>query len=86
MDELKTPARFAESMDAFLDEYCRLFTFSGILRVTHRDSIIYERCIGMPTPKTSYRHSRVGFYALFPVEALLRDRFSSPVRQGACRP
>ena len=38
---------FAQRMDAYLDRYCELYRFSGILRVTHRDEILYERCIGM---------------------------------------
>lgn len=65
MDELKTPARFAESMDAFLDEYCRLFTFSGILRVTHRDSIIYERCIGYADPENLVPISPESVFTLY---------------------
>lgn len=37
---------FAAKMDAYLDEYCRLFKFSGTLRVTHKGEIIYERHMG----------------------------------------
>jgi len=37
---------FTEKMDRYLDEYCRLYKFSGILRVTQRDQVLYERCMG----------------------------------------
>lgn len=37
---------FTEKMDRYLDEYCRLFRFSGILRVTQNDQVLYERCMG----------------------------------------
>ncbi len=37
---------FTSKMDAYLDEYCRLYKFSGTLRVTHKDEIIYERHMG----------------------------------------
>ncbi len=37
---------FAEKMDQYLDKYCELYKLSGIFRVTHKDEIIYQRCIG----------------------------------------
>ena len=37
---------FASKMDAFLDEYCRLYKFSGTLRVTHKGETIYKRHMG----------------------------------------
>lgn len=37
---------FTKKMDTYLDEYCRLFKFSGTLRVTHKNEIIYERHMG----------------------------------------
>jgi len=38
---------FAEKMDKYLDEYCRLYKFSGTLRVTHKGEVIYSRHMGM---------------------------------------
>ena len=37
---------FNEKIDNFINEYCRLFKFSGALRVCFHDEIIYERFIG----------------------------------------
>lgn len=37
---------FQQKLDAFLNRYCELYRFSGILRVTHQDEILYEKCIG----------------------------------------
>lgn len=37
---------FDERFDAFLDQYCECFLFSGIVRVTSHGQIVYERCIG----------------------------------------
>lgn len=37
---------FAEKMDAFLDEYCRLYKFYGTLQVTHKKEVIYKRHMG----------------------------------------
>ena len=37
---------FAEKMDAYMDAYAELYLFSGMLRVTHRDQIIYQRNVG----------------------------------------
>ncbi len=38
---------FAGRMDRFLEAYCRAQTFSGMLRVTHHDEVIYARAPGM---------------------------------------
>ena len=32
-------------LDKYIDEYSKVFPFSGVLRVTERDKIIYERNI-----------------------------------------
>lgn len=37
---------FKAKMDSYLDEYCRLFKFSGTLRVSHKGETIYERHMG----------------------------------------
>lgn len=37
---------FAEKMDQYLDKYLELYKLSGIFRVTHKDEIIYQRCMG----------------------------------------
>jgi len=37
---------FKAKMDAYLDEYCRLYKFSGTLRVTHKGETIYKRHMG----------------------------------------
>ena len=37
---------FKEKIDRFLDEYSRLYIFSGAIRVTYKDEIIYERFLG----------------------------------------
>ena len=37
---------FDQRLDAFLDQYCECFLFSGIVRVTSRGQTVYERCIG----------------------------------------
>lgn len=34
---------FAQKMDQYMDRYCELYRFSGMLRITHKDKIIYER-------------------------------------------
>lgn len=38
---------FATKIDAFMEEYCRLFRFSGNLLVTYKDEVIYRRSFGM---------------------------------------
>jgi len=56
-----------QRLDAWLDEYCRLNRFSGVLRVTHRDEILYQRCMGMADPnagKPITKDSRFHFYSL----------------------
>lgn len=37
---------FAQKMDQYLDAYCSLYHFSGMLRITCKDEIIYERNVG----------------------------------------
>lgn len=37
---------FAEKMDQYLDRYCALYQFSGMLRVTYKDQVIYRRNVG----------------------------------------
>lgn len=37
---------FAEKMDRYLDKYLELYKLAGILRITHKDEIIYQRCMG----------------------------------------
>ena len=37
---------FADKMDQYLDRYCALYQFSGMLRVTHKDQVIYRRNVG----------------------------------------
>lgn len=37
---------FAHKMDTFLDGYCSRYRYSGILRVTRQDQILYQRCMG----------------------------------------
>ncbi len=37
---------FNAKMDAYLDNYCRLYKFSGTLRITHKNEVIYERHMG----------------------------------------
>ena len=34
---------FAQKMEQYMDRYCELYRFSGMLRITHKDKIIYER-------------------------------------------
>lgn len=60
-------AAFCSRMDAYLDEYCRIFTFSGFLRITLKDEIIYERPMGFAdvehgVPITA--DSRFTFYSI----------------------
>lgn len=31
----------------WIDQYCKVFPFSGILRITKNENLIYERCIGL---------------------------------------
>ena len=37
---------FAAKMDAFADKFCDETGFSGVLRITHKDEIIYKRNLG----------------------------------------
>lgn len=37
---------FAEKLDLFIDDYCKKNKYSGSLRVTHKDKIIYEKFMG----------------------------------------
>ena len=54
---------FAQKMDQYLDKYCELYKLSGIFRVTHKDEIIYQRCMGYAdidtlTPTTEYNDEK----------------------------
>lgn len=37
---------FKEKLDLFTDDYCKTHPFSGMLRVTLKDEIIYKRNVG----------------------------------------
>lgn len=58
---------FQKKMDAYLDRYCELYSYSGILRVTLKDEVIYERCMGeanIDTGEMIKPDSRFNFYSL----------------------
>ncbi|NLZ56192.1 MAG: beta-lactamase family protein [Clostridiaceae bacterium] len=56
-----------DKLNQWLDKYCALFPFSGIVRLTQRDEVLFQRCIGKAnieldvpiTPKSRFR-----FYSL----------------------
>lgn len=37
---------FCRKMDRYLEEYCKLYIFSGVLRITYKGNVIYEKCMG----------------------------------------
>ena len=58
---------FKKKLDDFIDEYCRLFKFSGALRVSLRDEIIYQRFIGCADNEANiaiHEQSMFNFYSL----------------------
>ncbi len=58
---------FCEKMDRWLDAYCGRNRFAGILRVTHRDRILYQRCMGLADPESGIpvsEQTRFTFYSL----------------------
>jgi CubicO group peptidase (beta-lactamase class C family) len=52
-----------EQLDKWIDRYCEVFPFSGILRITKEEKLVYKRCIGLAnrehgipiTPETRFR-------------------------------
>lgn len=58
---------FQKRMDAYFDRYCEIYSYSGILRITVKDEIIYERCMGeanVDTGEMIKPDSRFVFYSL----------------------
>ena len=58
---------FCKKMDAYLDRYCELYSYSGILRITLKDQVIYQRCMGeanVDTGEPIKPDSRFLFYSL----------------------
>jgi len=54
-------------IDQFIEDYCRDNLFSGSLRITLRDEIIYQRFIGMENEEQQLpltEASRFNFYSL----------------------
>ncbi len=43
---------FQKKMDAYLDRYCEMYSYSGILRITLKDEVIYEKCMGEANVET----------------------------------
>lgn len=58
---------FQQKMDAYLDKYCEIYSYSGILRITLKDEVIYEKCMGeanIDTGEMVKANSRFNFYSL----------------------
>ena len=58
---------FKEELDSFLDEYCPRTQITGVLRVTVKDEIIYQRTIGYADREKKIPfsgNSRFTFYSL----------------------
>lgn len=56
-----------QAMDEKMAEYGSDHFFSGLLRVTHKDEILYQKCVGIEDPKTNLpisEQSRFTFYSL----------------------
>lgn len=56
---------FAEKMDQYLDRYCELYKFSGMLRVTLQDQIIYERNVGYADYEHKIPFTRDSVFTLY---------------------
>jgi len=59
--------RIAARIDEFMESYRKNNLFSGILRVTYRDNILYQKCVGIEDLETSSvitEQSRFNFYSL----------------------
>ena len=41
-----TMIEFQNKIDHFIDRYCEQYHYSGVLRITHRDQVLYERSMG----------------------------------------
>lgn len=52
-------------MDQYLDRYCELYKFSGMLRVTLKDQIIYERNVGYADYEHMVPFSRDSVFTLY---------------------
>ena len=58
---------FKKKLDDFINEYCKLFKFSGALRVSFKDEIIYQRFIGCADNEVNiaiHEESMFNFYSL----------------------
>lgn len=58
---------FKQKMDKFIDEYCKLYKFSGSFRVTKNDEVIYERFMGYSDVENKTpinKNSKFNFYSL----------------------
>lgn len=56
-----------EAFDKAMTEYCARGKFSGLVRITHRDEIIYQRCEGIENPETGEKiteNTHFTFYSL----------------------
>ena len=71
-----------EQLDAFLKEYSEKEQFSGVLRVTKKDTVLYERYCGMACKETSTPFHKNSVFTLYSITKafvaiglmLLKDR------------
>ena len=49
----------------FLDEYCQIYEFSGNLRITHRDKILYHRCMGLADRENDLSLTETSLFQLY---------------------
>lgn len=71
-----------DKLNQWLDKYCALFPFSGVVRLTQRDKVLFQRCIGKANIELDVPISpenRFRFYSLTKpfcaiAALLLRDR------------
>ena len=59
--------QFASKMDAFIQEYCRLFHFSGNILVTCRDEVIYRRSFGMADAENGIANTQDTVFNLYSI-------------------
>lgn len=56
---------FVNELDRFLDNYFARYGNSGILRVTLRDTVLYERCLGFADRETRRPFSKDSLFSLY---------------------
>ena len=52
-------------LDAYIDEYLKIFPFSGMIRVTEKDEILYERNVGFSDFEKQIPFSKNSAFSLY---------------------